>query len=360
MNAIISELRQKKVMRLLSEKDLDAVIICNAGAGSYDDWLLGRDGITILPPFHRNSMVIFYRDGNYDLCAARTPHPTERELFKVFEADLLKGHISRNRLGIVNPDDLKLVVFQKLQAQFGAVQLVDLSREFDFLQAQKSPKESAGYEKAYKLYDQLFAAIPMLLRPYRYERDVVVDIRQRALELGADEEDLGLLTQVWLISGPSDAAVLAWPGKQLKSGELIDLRVCGGVPGCQYATLGRSYVLGHATSELRNTWDIITAAQTEVMQLLVPGKTLREAAATVKDKGLVQSGLWMHGIGSSWNEIPRLTDDSADMPLEEGMTIAVSIKAACSAGSMNCTDVYAVVTGGARRLSKTPQKLFEV
>ena len=224
--------------------------------------------------------------------------------------------------------------------------------------------------RAAKLYDKLFAALPLILQPERLEREAVNQLRCRALQLGADAEDLGLLTQVWLTSGaenePGAKEPLVWPGRRLTWGDRINVRAAGAVPEGVYAALGRCYVMGRASEETRRCWDLAVRAQDTAASRLKPGACLRDAVDAAS--GLLEregakhpDGLWLHGMGYSWQGLPRNIDASVERRLEENMTLVVGVPVQVGeTPPYCCMDVFRVTAEGGARLSATPRDLVEL
>lgn len=375
----IAAQRRKKAAALLQKKNLTHAVICNGGREKYNAWLLGTEApvegppgmgvLPTLPPFNRNTLYILDSDGNVARYSALTPHPTDGGQHPRFSAAEHPEMFSSGSIGIVNPDCLKDVTLQDMKSVCPAIQLVDISGDLDALKAQKTPEEVSVMRDAAAIFDRAFSAIKLCLRAGFSEQKAVVEFRWRLNQLGISDQDLSLLSVVRMTSSPDGGeavtGTLTYSGRILNMGDRINFSCTSFAPGGS-AALGRCYILGKASDEVKKFWQLTLDAQDVAAKSAVPGATLSQVEKAVNDF-LTENGLpkdhsaFLYGIGSDRFEAPRNTDSTRDMVLSEGMTLVLAPKV-CPEGKdpYCCMDVYTVQAGGAVRLGKTSRALVEL
>lgn len=358
------------VQAILHQHKLRAALLCDPSQNGMGQWILETPGVPVLPPFHRNSMLILFDNGEVQQVCEIQPHPTDPEQFPLFQPEQLEGMLPDGRLGIIHGDSLKAVVWNGIRAYHGEIERVELTDAFYRLQAGRTKEQLEQMQNAAKRYDKLFSALPLILQPERTEQAAVVELRFRGMQLGMEAEDLGLLTQVWLTASPQQShraeSLLTWPGHRLTWGDRINVQVAGLTPEGVHSALGRCYVLGAASRQTHQGWLNALAVQDAAADQLRPGSTLaeaiRQAQKTANSLGVtLEPGGWIHGVGCGWQEYPRNIDNSVELTLEENMTILVA--PVISVGEelpYCCMDVYRVTSTGGVRLSKEPRDLIEL
>lgn len=370
MNEQIKNNRQDRLRSLLNEKGLKHVLFLNPGLGNIDIWLQAEEKLPTPAPFNRNSAYVFGADGTLNKLCQTTTHPTDRAQFPHFEDTDLKSVFDGSPVGIVNPSFLKKNVRDHLRDNYPPFEFVDITEDFNRLKAIKTAEEIKELEKAAHEYDRLFTAMPLVMRAERLEKEVVNEIRQRMMWQGSESETPGFHTMVTLTSSKNDSPAasepLPWPGRRIMDGDRINVSIKGYINNGFAAALGRSFVIGSAPADTMAYWNAAVDAQTKAAELAKPGTTLREINEAVNDY-LANLGLasldqaWIHGIGTSAYEAPRLADSSADWPLEEGMVLVIAPEIKPEGqDAFSCMDMFAVTENGAHRLSRTPPDLREI
>ena len=354
-----------RVLALMREKDVDAVLVSACYLGNLDAWLLGKEGMPLHLPYNRNNLCFVDREGTVTEYCAREPHPTDWGKFPLItEAEL---DLAGKRLGLVNPTYLKKVVRDDLQARYG-VEFVDISDAFHLLKMEKTPEEIEGVRKAAALFDRVFTTIPLLLTGEHTEREIAVALRNRLREMDAECEDLQTSSMLTMTSAPdggeSVPEPIAWPGRRVTYGDRVNIQVNGFMPGGFASALGRTYILGEPSEEARQFWDLAVRAQSLIAEQAKPGTTVAQLMAAFQTEILEPGGLPMdsgnqiYGIGAAVYEAPRNVDSTRDLPLEAGMTLVIAPKIApAGKDPYCCCDVFVVTEEGAKRLSKTGQTL---
>lgn len=361
--------RRAALQALMADKNLTHILVLTPGMGNVDCWLFADGNLPTPAPFNRNSAFLIPLEGEILRLCQTTTHPTDRAQYVRFEDAGLDAVLSDATVGVVHPETMKKNVRDYLRGACPNVGLVDVTADFEAVKAEKSAAEVELLQKAATEYDRLFAAMPLMLRPERLEKEVVNEIRQRLNWQGAESETPGFHNMVELTSAP-DGGVSAqepmqWPGRRLQVGDRVNVTVRGYIGGVS-ATLGRSFVLGKPSEEAERYWDLALEAQTLAATLAKPGATLGQITEQVngffREKGLPanMSG-WIHGLGTSVYEAPRNVDASRDLPLQANMVLSIG-PAVQPEGkdAYRCVDAFVVTETGAVRLSATGQTLRQL
>jgi Xaa-Pro aminopeptidase len=153
-------------------------------------------------------------------------------------------------------------------------------------------------------------------------------------------------------------------GRVIREGDVVNLLVENSGPGGMWSEVGRTIVVGSAPADLLEGHQIVQAAQAHTMALLRPGAKPAEIWEAhnkfMADKGRPpERRIHCHGQGYDLVERPLIRFD-------ETFTVPDSINVACHPSFVgkstfcSLTDGFIVTAGGAERLHKTPQQIFEV
>lgn len=363
------DIRMEALKGMMAKQDVDFLLILNPGMGNIDCWLFAQEHLPTPAPFNRNSAFLISAEGEVLKLCQTTTHPTDRAQYPHFDEAGLEEILPGKRVGVINLQSLKKNVRDYLSQICPDLQLRDVTAQFELLKAQKSEAEISALKTSAAEYDRLFFAAGLLLRPERLEKEVVNEIRQRLAWQGADSETPAFHNMVELTSAPdggqSAPEVMPWPGRRLCVGDRVNVTVRGYIKGFA-ATLGRSFVLGEASQEARNYWDLAVQTQDLAASLAKPGATLGQISDQVNqflaNHGLpVDTSGWIHGLGTGLYESPRNVDATRDVPLTEGVVLSIG-PAVKPEGKdpYRCTDAFVVTAQGALRLSCTPRTLREL
>lgn len=363
----IRQERMGRVKQLMRSRNLDGILICCCVPGNLNTWLLAAEDMPLHLPYNRNNLLLVLPDGTAAQYWGRQPHPTDRggrfPLFCESELPVFR------RLGLVNPAALKCGVREHLQKTSPSVELVDITRDFHLLCAQTTAADVQGVEQATAVMERAFSALPLLLTGQPTEREFAARLRNRVRELGAECEDLGTSAFLELTSAPDGGTSVPepvlWPGRRLEYGDRVNVLLQGFLPGGFASALGRSCILGEPSEEARTYWDLALQAQQLAAACAVPGATVAQITARVRQEILEPAGLpaytgcQIHGISADVQTLPRDFDDSRDLPLQENMILVLAIRIAPPGKDPYCCmDPFAVTPQGARRLSTLPQELI--
>ena len=285
------------------------------------------------------------------------------------------GYIGRNlgdskRLGIINPEFIRKTVKEYLDNCLPGLEWVDMTTEIEAIKAVKSPAEQQCLTEAAGLCDRLFGAMGVMLRPFCLEADTVRELRYRAYEMGSGGEDVTRNIYVDLASAPDGGHAIAkpvlYPGRQLIPGDRINLMVRAIAFDEYYGALGRCYILGKASGETKENWQIVLEAQRAAVAMLKPGNTIGAAIRAMNDvfisRQMPEDGsVNICGLGYRPDELPRRYDASENMILQSGMVLCVSPKLSLPGKDpWQVADMYCITENGAVQLTKTDAGLVEL
>ena len=271
------------------------------------------------------------------------------------------------RIGADDPDSLSASVTHYLNEHLPGLEWVDIGSELDALKAAKSDTERQVLDDIARQHDRIAAAIAPLLTPGRTERDLMADVKYTAYHFGAAGFDWADCVQVLLESfsmeGEAPSAPFPYPGKRLEEGDCVCLRVRSIGTSGFHGSIGRCWCLGKPTPAIQALWDTAVAAQEHCLGLLKPGATLEDARRGVNawlDAHDLPSApeCFLHGLGLSHVEAPRLNHRSQSMPLAEGTVLSVRVPVRHARyGVFACEDMVEITADGARRMTRFPREL---
>lgn len=355
-------------MRLMDEKNLDAVLVSNCSLGNLNTWLLAKEEMPLHLPYNRVNLCLVTREGNIFQYCSREPHPTDWGKFPLITESELPLSLQDGRLGLVNPSYLKKSVHDYIKDSCPGVEFVDVDYEFHLLKSEKCQEEVEGVETAARLFDRVFGTVPLILTGGPLEREVALRLRNRFREMDAECEDLMSSTMITLTSAPdgenSVEEPIPYPGRRIVYGDRVNLLVNGFMPGGFASALGRTCVLGEASEEAKRYWDLTVSLQQMIAEHAKPGVTIRDLTRMLTQKIAEHEelqpygGNQIYGIGAAVYEAPRNIDITRDVELKENMTIVIAPRV-CPKGKdpYCCMDTFVIMKSGANRLNRTDRKL---
>jgi Xaa-Pro aminopeptidase len=167
-------------------------------------------------------------------------------------------------------------------------------------------------------------------------------------------------------SGPNAALPHARPtSRQLQKGDFLLLDF-GARVGGYCSDITRTFVVGRASQEQREIYDVVRLANDRAVRAVRPGMTGRDADGVargyIQDRGfgdLFGHSLG-HGIGLEVHEAPRLAK-TAEGPLVEGAVVTVEPGIYRPGwGGVRIEDDVHLGAGGAQVLTRFPRELIEI
>lgn len=276
-------------------------------------------------------------------------------------ADLRARGVRRVALG--NGSGFLAGFSEVLRAGLANIDIVDLSEDLDALKAVKSPEEQELIRRAAALQDDVFAHVCTLIRPGLRDIDITSAAQMKAQELGSEQGIfLGASARVGI---RSPFMGRHFQGRTLAPGDHLSLLIEVNGPGGFFCEIARTLVLGKASTELRDGFSAVKAAQDYTLSLLRPGATAR-AISAAHDAYMIAQGLppeirlYAHSQGYDMVERPLIRRDET-MTIAGGMHFAVHPGYETDAIFAVICDNYIVGEDGPGPcLHKTEKKIFEV
>ncbi len=164
---------------------------------------------------------------------------------------------------------------------------------------------------------------------------------------------------------PAFFAQKHFQGRTLRSGDHMSLLIENNGVGGFYAELSRTIVLGKASQELLEGFEVVKEAQQQTLRKFKPRASCRDIFLAhnefMKQKGAPpESRVYSHSQGYDLIERPLIRSDET-MVLENGMNMVVHPAYATNSLFAHICDNYLVEDSGPSDcLHKTPKKVFEL
>ena len=240
---------------------------------------------------------------------------------------------------------------------------VDASDVVDTIKAVKSADELEFVRRTALAQDAAMEAAFAAIKPGMRELDVAAVAEHAGHDLGSEQ---GLFLSYSAPAGsPGQIVNRHLQGRVLRDGDQFSLLVENNGPGGFYCELGRTAVLGKATSEMQEQQAFVLEAQRFCLVLLVPGA---EPAAIweaynrfMREHGRPEEKrVHFHGQGYDMVERPLIRFDET-MPVAGNMYFALHPAFSTERTySWACDNFLLDPDGKVERLHRLPQKIFEL
>jgi len=279
--------------------------------GSYGFAIIGKDYKYFISDFR-------YRDQ----VALEVPDFTFSEI---------TGSFLDNLKEIIQKEGIKSLGFDKrirysdyvMYQQLG-VKLVALNNFMESFRVSKTPEEIAKIKKACEITDQALADVLQKLKVGMVERDLEVMLKNRMLELGAENT----WDRFIVASGARGAMPHGMASdKRIEQGDMVTFDI-----GCSYqgyySDLTRTVSMGQPSEKMKELYDIVKEAQARGVKAAKAGLTGKELDAVCRDY-ITEKGYGDyfkhgtgHGLGLDVHESPRVSP-MYDKPLEVGACVTI-------------------------------------
>ena len=229
-------------------------------------------------------------------------------------------------IGLVGPSQLSFALVDYLQkGRFSNSRFVDATEHVDKIKAIKSPEEQELIRRAAAMQDGTMRAAFAAVEPGMRDRDIAA-IAQCYSQRHGSENGIYLCASM-----PPDKPVQFsqrhYQNRVIKEGDTIALLVEDSGPGGMYTELGRSCVVGKASSELKDEFAFALEARKFNLALLKPGAACKDIFAEYnafmrKNGRPEEKRLHCHGQGYDLVERPLIRQDEP-MHIEKDMNIVV-------------------------------------
>jgi Xaa-Pro aminopeptidase len=276
--------------------------------------------------------------------------------------EALRCHENR-AIGLITPGALPYAFVSALKEAFPATTFVDVTPDIDAIKAIKSAEEIALIRRTALIQDEVFAEVLNEIRPVLRDIDVTAIAQRKGQVLGSEQ---GIF-----LGGSAPVGIRSpfvpryMQGRTLEKGDHLSLLIEINGPGGFYTEIARTVVLGKASSELKDAFAAVKAAQDYSLSIMKPGTPVREIFEShnvyMRRNGLpAETRLYAHGQGYDMVERPLIRQDD-DMTLREGMCLAVHPGYETpSLFAVICDNYMIEANGPGECLHKTEKRLFEV
>lgn len=270
--------------------------------------------------------------------------------------------LAPKRIGMLGLGVMRHSFGQAIADAFPDCDIVNASDAIDRIKAIKSPEEISLIRECARIQDEVWTEVLDYIKPGMREYEVALFAYTRSQLKGSTD---GLI-----LTGSAPLGVAAIKGnrhfqnRELRVGDQFTMLIETNGPGGYYTELGRTCVLGQASTDLLDEFAIACAAQDATVARLKPGVTPTEIwqqhNAYMRSRGRPEEQrLFCHGQGYDFVERPILRDDD-DMPLAVGMNIVVHPTYVTDTVYSWVCDNYLMEASGATRLHRTERKIFEL
>jgi Xaa-Pro aminopeptidase len=276
--------------------------------------------------------------------------------------EALRHHPHRT-IGLITPGALPYAFVSALKELPAAISFIDITADIDAIKAIKSEEEIGLIRRTAELQDAVFAEVLKEIRPGLRDVDVT-SIAQRKGQILGSEQGIFLGGSAPLgIRSPFVPRYMQ--GRTLEKGDHLSLLIEINGPGGFYTEIARTVVLGKASSELKDAFAAVKAAQEYSLSLMKPGTPVQTIFAKhniyMTRNGMpAESRLYAHGQGYDMVERPLIRQDD-DMTLQQGMCLAVHPGYETpSLFAVICDNYLIEADGPGDCLHQTAKALFEI
>lgn len=266
-------------------------------------------------------------------------------------------------IGLLGPGAISWATVDYLKRHLTRARFIDASALVDDIKAVKSPEEIALIRRMTALQDAAAEAVTKALRPGLRDADVVDIARRASVPLGSE--------QGWYMaaSGPVGTAAVMQPphlqNRTIREGDQFCLLIENSGPGGFYGEIGRTWVVGKASQEMKDEFAFVLEAQRFTLDMMRPGADPAEIAARYnafmrEHKRPEEQRLYAHGQGYDMVERPLIRHDET-MKIGRNMLFAVHpTYVTARTYSWVCDNWLINDAGEVEALHKFPQRITEL
>lgn len=352
--------RYGRVIEILEEKQIDAIIVSNGYNMRYISGFSGATGYLYLS---RNKKAVL-TDSRYTIQAKE-----EAKDFQVYQVEkkytdllreIMKGD-GATKVAIEGKDFLcyDLEVWKK---DLDFVTWTMLGEELSMLRAIKLPEELAKIKKAEEIGDSAFSKILDIIKPGITELEVAAYLEFYMKQNGAE----GLSFDTIVASGVNSSKPHAVPGrKKIEKGDFVTMDF-----GCIYegycSDMTRTIVVGKASQEQKKVYKTVLDAQLAALSYIKAeykgceiDKVARDVIEIAGYGSCFGHGLG-HSVGLFIHENPRLSPSEERLiPANVTETVEPGIYIE-NFGGVRIEDLVVVTENGCENYTNSPKELIEL
>jgi Xaa-Pro aminopeptidase len=348
--------RIERVRLSLESQRIDALLVSNLTNVAYLTGFTGSNGQVLVT----GEGAHFFTDGRYAARAGGLVREADVSIYDNKLTDLLPAALASASVGRLGVESTTMTVAERdeLARALEEVELVAVANLVEDGRRSKEPEEIERVREAIRIGDEVFSVICQRLAPGMVEREVAFEIEVELRQRGAEAISFSPIVG----SGPLSAHIHHTPGdRAFEKGDLVLMDF-----GCKFqgycSDLTRTVVLGAATEEQRDLYDLVLRAQKAGIEAIGPdvnGVDADQAArAVIEGAGRGDTfghGLG-HGVGLDIHEAPRLRRLSKDV-LRPGDILTVEPGSyTVDWGGVRIEDCVLVTDQGAEVLTSAPKE----
>ena len=347
----------RRIERLRADLDghgIDALLVTNLTNVRYLTGFSGSNGQALVTP----SSALFFTDPRYEARASDLVEAADVVIYPSKLTDALiprLAHAGVKRLGI-EAGTMTLAERDALVGRLSGTEIVSTEKVVEELRRVKEPAEIAALSEAVRIADEAFTWALDRIVPGAVERELALDLEVRMRTAGADSVSFDPIVG----SGPLSAHIHHTPSdRTIDKGDLVLLDFGSRVDGyCSDMT--RTVVLGPATDEQRQMYELVLAAQMTgigAARAGVAGSHVDAAARAVVEeagRGKDFPHSLGHGVGLDIHETPALRLSEEPLLPNEVVTIEPGIYVP-GTGGVRIEDVIVVGEQGSQILTRSPK-----
>jgi Xaa-Pro aminopeptidase len=379
------ERRWKLVRDHMKERDIGALVVQSGRdfTGGYVKWF------TDIPAYYPRTVVFHAADlmtvvehgaagRRRTLTGNEVDNPGVGEIIttsafppihytQTYDAEVVSDVLERRgyrRIGLVGAAGMPQGFVSSLEKMHsGKAEICDETEFIDRCKAVKSQEEITLIKKTAEMQDAVFRKVLSHIQPGMRDLEVAAVAQYEGQLLGSEQGIfLGMSAK---LGQPAFFAQRHFQGRTIEAGDHLSLLIENNGAGGFYTELSRTIVLGKASQELREGFEIVKEAQQQTLRKFKPGAScadiFRAHNEFMKERGVpIESRVYAHSQGYDLIERPLIRSDET-MSLERGMNMSVHPAYATPSMFAHLCDNYLVEEGGASQcLHKTPKQIFEL
>jgi len=348
--------RQHKLKNVLSQKNLDGLLITNLTNIRYICGFTGSAGTCLVTPAGQ----YFITDGRYIEQSKDQVKGFERYIDMDTNLSIIQKNnlLSKDlRIGFEG-DHVNYTLYDSIQKIFSDINWESTKMILEDLASVKDKTELDALRTAVEITDKVYEEILPMLRPGYTEKQVANTMVSKYREYGDGEAYSPIVA-----TGPNGALPHAIPtDREFKKGDFIVIDAAAKYAG-YHADMTRTPVVGEATDKHHEIYAIVKEAQKRGCDIAQAGVSCKDVDAATRDYihemgyGDYYTHGTGHGLGLEIHTSPRFSPTSKDILAENNvMTIEPGIYIA-GWGGVRIEDDVIINQSGCEILNKTTKEL---
>jgi Xaa-Pro aminopeptidase len=352
--------RRGRLSALLTGENVDALLVTRLVNVRYLTGLDSSNAALLVPA---DGPSLLATDARYAGTAARVCPELECVVDR-WTAEVLMERAAKAKVRRLGCESHAVTVEQHtgLAAKAGeaGLDLTPVGRLIEELRLVKDEEELALLAEACAITDRAFDAVLPMIRPGVTEREIVIALERRMVDLGAQRPAFESI----VASGPNGAIPHHEPGdRPLARGDLVTMDF-GALYGDYHADMTRTVAVGAVAGWQRDVYDLVRRAQQAAVEAAVPGAETKAVDAAARDliaaaghREHFPHGLG-HGVGLEIHEAPLMGYDRTGKLMDRVPITAEPGVYLAGRGGVRIEDTLVARTGGPELLTKMTKDLL--